>query len=76
MRSFKALTGHTTFPSSRQILRNICITRWVENIDGWESFSLAHPFLVKLFEVILYGGSIFPLYNDDDKQNALAYKRN
>ena len=60
-------------------LLNICITRWVENIDGWERFSLAHPFLVKMFEVILYGSSDFPLFNDgwssEDKQNALAYMK-
>ena len=40
---------------------------------------MAHPFLVKMFEVILYGGSDFPLFNDgwssEDKQNALAYMK-
>ena len=33
--------------SSRASLLNIYITRWVENIDGWERFSLAHPFKSK-----------------------------
>ena len=40
---------------------------------------MAHPFLVKMFEVILYGSSDFPLSNDgrssEDKQNALAYMK-
>ena len=27
---------------------NVCITCWVENIDGWELFFLSHPFLVQL----------------------------
>ena len=40
---------------------------------------MAHPFLVKMFEVILYGSSDFPLFNDgwssEDKQNALAYMK-
>ena len=75
----KAIAGECTYPASRQTLLNICITRWVENIDGWERFSLAHPFLVKMFEVILYGSSDFPLFNDgwssEDKQNALAYMK-
>ena len=40
---------------------------------------MAHPFLVKMFEVILYGSSDFPLFNDgwssEDKQIALAYMK-
>ena len=36
----------------------------MENIEGWERFSLAHPFLNKLCEVILHGDSDFPLYSD------------
>ena len=50
--------------SSRAPLLNICITRWVENIDGWERLSLAHPFLIKMCEVMLYGDNSFPLYSD------------
>ena len=74
----KAITGQSTYPSSRQILLNICtITHWVENVDRLERFSLAHPLLVKMFEVLLYGSSNFPLYSDgwssEDKQNELAY---
>ena len=30
--------------STRAPILNVCITRWVENIDGWERFSLSHPF--------------------------------
>ena len=35
------------------------------NIDGWEHFSLTHPFLVKMFEVILLWKMIF-LYTKMD----------
>ena len=38
--------------SSRSLL-NVCITRWVENIDGWEQFSLCHPVLVSMCEVVM-----------------------
>ena len=41
--------------SSRVHFLNVCITRWVENIDGWERFTLCHPFLVHWCEVIPYG---------------------
>ena len=49
----------------------------MEHIDDWEIFLLAHPFLVKLCEIILYGDPDIPLYKGkwlpEDKKNALAY---
>ena len=41
--------------ATRNPILNVCITRWVENIDGWEHFCLCHPFLVQLCEAIIYG---------------------
>ena len=62
--------------SSRSPLLNVCITRG-ENIDGWERFSLCHPVLVSMCEVIIYGNSEYELYNEgwsvEDKRNAQAY---
>ena len=78
-RLFKAIVtkGIRSHPSSRRPLFNVCITRWVENKDGWERFSLAHPFMIKMFEAIQFGNSEYPQYNDgwlpEDKQNALAF---
>lgn len=61
----------------RKPILNVCITRWVENIEGWERFSLAHPFLIKMCEVIIYGDADYEIYNDgwrpEDKRNALAH---
>ena len=57
----------------------MCITCWVENIDGWERFSQAHPYLIKMCEVVLYGDSEFSQYSDgwspEDKKNALAHMK-
>ena len=39
--------------SSRTPILDVCVTRWVENIDGWERFSLCHPFLIEFFEGIV-----------------------
>lgn len=62
---------------SRNPILNVCVTRWVENIDGWERFCLSHPFLVHMCEVIVYGDPEFELYNDnwtaEDKRNAMAH---
>ena len=67
----------TQSTSNRCPLLNVCITRWVENIDGWECFSLSHPFLVQMCEVIMFGNSNFEMYNEgwavEDKRNAQAY---
>ncbi len=76
----KAVVDSQVQTTSRVPLLNTCITRWVENIEGWERFSLAHPFLIKMCEVILYGDSNFPLYSDgswtaEDKKNALAHMK-
>ena len=61
----------------RTLLLNICVTRWVENIDEWDRFSTAHPFLVKMCEVIHYGDPDYSLYNNnwpaEHKKNALAF---
>ena len=63
--------------TNRSSILNVCITRWVENIDSWERFSQYQPFLVELCEVILYGNSEFHDYNDgwspEDKKNSLAH---
>ena len=65
--------------ATRNPILNVCITRWVENIDGWERFCLCHPFLVQLCEAIIYGTAEegFEDYSDgwtpDDKKDDLAY---
>ena len=55
---------------------NVCITRWVENIDGWERFTLAHPFLVTLCEAIIYGNDDYLAFNKwsaEDKCSAMPH---
>ena len=65
--------------ASRTPILNVCITRWVENIDGWERFCLCHPFLIQLCEAIIYGTSEENLkeyssdWTQENKNNALAH---
>ena len=51
----------------------------MENIDGWERFTQAHPFMVKMCEIITYGVGNFTQYKDgwtaEDKRNALAHMK-
>ena len=65
--------------TNRSSILNVCITRWVENIDGWERFSQHHPFLIELCEVILFGNSEFRDNNDgwsvEDERNSLAHMK-
>ena len=55
----------------------MCVSHIGLRVNGWGRFSLSHPFLVQMCEVIIYGNSDFEAYNDawlsEDKRNALAY---
>ena len=55
----------------------MCITRWVEYIDGFERLTLCHLHLIKVCEIILYGDSTYPMVNEgwtaEVKRNYLAY---
>jgi len=52
---FKPIVGKNVQSGVSSPILNVCVTRWVENIDGWEQFSLCHPFLIQLLEGIVYG---------------------
>ena len=75
----KAIASEMTHKTSRNPLLNMCTTRWVENIDGWELFTQAHPIMVQMCEIITYGVGNFPQYKDgwtaEDKRNALAHMK-
>ena len=74
---FKAISEKQTMDHSATTLLNVCVTRWVENIDGWEKFSTVHPFLVTMCEGLIYGDNDYPNYSDnwpaEDKRNAMAH---
>ena len=61
----------------RSPLLNVCITRWVENIDGWERFMQCHPFIIEMCGVMMFGSEHYPTFSNgfsaEDQKNALAY---
>ena len=65
--------------ANRAPLLNVCITRWVENIEGWERFMQCHPFLIEMCGVMISGSEHYPMFSDgfspEDKKNALAHMR-
>ncbi len=49
----KIIEKRSQIGTKQQSLLNVCVTRWVENFDGWECFSQYHPFLIEMCEVII-----------------------
>ena len=74
---FKEICKKETMDNTSTNLLNVCVTRWVENIDGWEKFSTVHPFLVIMCEGVIYGDSDYPTYSGawsgEDKRNAMPH---
>ena len=40
------------YSKQQKVIFNVCITRWVENLDGYNQFLLAYPYIVESLEVI------------------------
>ena len=36
----------------QKVIFNVCVTLWVENLDGYNQFLLAYPYIVEALEVI------------------------
>ena len=39
--------------SSQKVIFNVCITRWVENLDGYNHFFLTYPYIKEALEEVL-----------------------
>ena len=40
------------YSRQQKVIFNVCITRWVENLDGYNQFLLAYPYIAEALEVI------------------------
>ena len=38
--------------SSQKVVFNVCITRWVENLDGYNHFLLTYPYIEEVLEEV------------------------
>lgn len=42
------------YSEGQKVIFNVCVTRWVENLDGYNQFLLAYPYIVEALEVIAH----------------------
>ena len=42
------------YAQGQKIMFDLCVTRWVENLDGYSMFLVTLPFIVETLEVIGY----------------------
>ena len=48
------MEGNQHYGNGQKIVFNICVTRWVENVDGYERFLSAIAYIVEALEVIAH----------------------
>ena len=40
------------YSRQQKVIFNVCVTHWVENLDGYDQFLLAYPYIVETLEII------------------------
>ena len=50
----KVVEGNQHYRNGQKIVFDICLTRWVENVDGYERFLSAITYIVEALEVIAH----------------------
>ena len=61
----------STFLGTSETIFDICVTRWVENLDGYNTFLIVFPFIIEALEVIalkLYL-QIYPEWSQFDQES-------
>ena len=43
------------YPDGKEVVFDICVTRWMDNMAGYELKLLALPYIIETFEVIAFG---------------------
>ena len=42
------------FSRGQKVMFDVCVTRWVENMDGFNMFLVTYPYIVEALEVIAH----------------------
>ena len=54
----KVVEGNHHYGNGQKIVLGICVTRWVENVDGYESFLSAIAYMAEALEVIAHNNEL------------------
>ena len=55
--------------SSQKVFFNVCVTRWIENLHGYNHFLLTYPYITEALEVIAYKLHLEKYLNWSDSDN-------
>ena len=72
MNSLKeVVTQNPHYSLNQKVIFNCCVTRWVENLDGYNQFLLAYPYIIEALEVIANKLHLdrYPEWNDWDNES-------
>ena len=48
------MEGNQYYENGQKVVFDVCVTRWVENVDGYERFLSATAYIVEALEVIAH----------------------
>ena len=50
----KVVQQNKHFWENQKVIFDVCVTRWVENLDGYERFLRVYPYILETLEVIAH----------------------
>ena len=56
--------------SSQKVIFNVCITRWVENLDGYNHFLSTYPYIKEAFEEVYEKYLNWPDWDNESRRRA------
>ena len=69
MKLFEKVVKQNPHHSSQKVIFNVCVTRWVENLDGYNHFLLTYPYIIEALEVIAHKLHLEKYLNWSDSDN-------
>ena len=59
------------YSRQQKLIFDVCVTRWVENVDGYNQFLLAYPYIVETLEAISHKLLFekYPSWRQQDKES-------
>ena len=58
--------------SSQKVISNVCVTRWVENLDGYNHFLLTYPYIKEALEEVFEKYLNWPDWDNESRRRAAS----